>query len=249
MKKILFILSSIFLLQGCTNTKEQNPKLLGDWSRGYRENAIQFRKDSIVIREFGLTYFGAWFSDSTAIHIGPLIETNMLYEMSKNIDYKLNDGADTLYVKRKDESSFNLKLYRVTNAYDNILQRNEMQLSLPVAKDLERINKEHIAINLLLGYHQDTIAFKFQDGKFFNLNTLKRLTLDEFERINHEGSADNVQFNLIADKNLREATIDSITQQLQTIGWKNVFRVYANDQTHYDQTPWLSSITWYGIYE
>lgn len=248
-KNILYYISALCILQGCS-LEVQNHKLLGNWSQVNGSDEIEFYMDSIVVRESGehiLT--DTWTADGNTIYLTPVIESDESAKTSRNFEFKFNQTLDTLYLKRTIDMDFDYTLYKVHNAYDYIFQRNEITLELPFAEGLEPSDKKRLAVNLLLGYRNDTIIFKFQDGKNFNLKTLKSLSFDVFNRLNYKGSAENVQFNLIADKNISVISIDSITKQLHTIGFENVFRVYANDRTDYNKTPWLSPISWYGYYK
>ncbi|WP_298894749.1 hypothetical protein [uncultured Psychroserpens sp.] len=236
-----------FLFQSC-NSNEYKDKLIGNWSLIHGSNEYEFYKDSMVVRSFGQHYTNSWSVENDILHF------KVIKQHFSDIDnkefylfYKLSDNGDTLYLRNKDETDFNVQFLRIYSAYDYLLKEAKIEVELPIKKDVIKNNNAN-NIDIFVGYRNDILTSTTLDYRTSDLSEIAREV--HMERLSRRyADISDYQFNLIIDQNVKRHQIDSIKTILKKTKITKMFRVYTNTTVDYNKVDWLSDFDWYGIYE
>ena len=256
MKKLISLIIFILLVSSCN--KDNNyikEKLLGRWSDasdGYN-NDIHFYKDSIVINtSFCRKSVGTWKTINSKIYANFPDDANNP-DWNENViwNYTLSELKDSLFIKLENDT-INHLLLKVQNDWAFYNKIIGMNITLPeIDKKLSKRDSIDYSPNLFIDNKNDTLKFivtpKFKHP--YKDNLIKSILY------NLNFSKDSKIVNIIADKNVTEAKIDSIKKIIKNIDiYKiNFFRVYKNKNEKYGyQNPNClidESWNWWGLYE
>ena len=251
MKKILGTLLLLFLFANCSNNKYEK-RLIGTWNSyptgGMAE--IRLYPDSIVSWDISAYRKGTWKADDSQIklHFPKKLPG---YQIDLTLDYKINNKNDSLLIKNTTDSIYRIPaLLKVDNVWKHYLKEFDLQIDLPKA-DFELIRNDYmdLGIDLYIGIRKGEVVVK--SNGFENLTQLKSLVFSE-RSIRKEDEINDMNFNLIIDKNISSYKIDSIKQILKVFPKMRVFTVYANDTANYGKYPGWREVeywNWYGKYE
>ena len=108
MKNVIRILILVSFLQSCSKNNI-NSDLLGHWKSTKSSNIVElkFFKDSLIYNAWERTTKFSWKSDSTKIYYTQLTNIDPELETDFTMDYRLNSGKDTLFLKIPDSDFTN----------------------------------------------------------------------------------------------------------------------------------------------
>lgn len=257
MKKKFFFIIGFILLFGCTNDKNKKD-FLGRWNdftEGVTPNDIIFRNDSIIVHSGCDKSLGTWKVDRSKIYIDYNFKEEYKQFKLKQFDtlnYRFNKTKDSLFIINSMENYDHL-LIKVTNNWDHFSKKIGFKINLPETnKKLVFRDSIDYSPNLYLKKKSDSLIFSV--GSKTNHKYTKDLKRSILMNLNFNN--DTKYINIVADKNVIKAEIDSVKNIISEIGIPKLkyFRVYQNQKANYGfENIELCDIekkwNWWGVYE
>ena len=265
MKRILiFTIATIFF-----SCKMENKKLafIGDWSSTSDTEVnmdIHFFNDSIVVDNSAMlgTYSLIWEVKDSQIE-NYVLRNNGYIEQSKIIiNYKFSSNKDTLYIKNKNDSLFEISFIKIKNNFEYLENRIGLKLRLPkTSEKLTTIENKEFTFNIYIGRNNDSLMVKADNSNSLNKlkyniyssylskNSLNKLKYNIYSSYlsKEMGNRDSLTLALFTDNSVFENEIDSIKTILKKLPIKNFFRIYHDNQ--YTSNNLKTEIKWLGKYE
>ena len=248
MKTIFRIIILVSILHSCSSNPEKD-KLIGNWSVVNGMNEFEFYKDSLIVNEFGMSYINEWNVDESKLYLETIKGLDSFGIKTKELDYKMSENLDTLFIKRITDSVFGPPILRIENGYDYYLKRLQLTIDLPSKSNLILSNEKGIGLDVYVGFRNGKLIAKTDSDKTRGLDEIKYETYAFIASQETELDSTNFQFNLLIDKSINKPKTDSIKDILKSTGYSRIFRVYTNDQVDYEKTDWKDELNWYGEYE
>ncbi|MDA9070985.1 hypothetical protein N9K09_02500 [Flavobacteriaceae bacterium] len=247
MKHIYTILILVIIFQSCTSNSEKD-KLIGNWSVPNGLNEFEFYKDSLIVNEWGMNYINEWDIDQSKLYLKPIKGLDSFALKTNQFDYRLSTNIDTLFIKRETDSVFGPAILRIKSAFDYQLKRNYLTIDLPTKQDLVKEPDSSVGLNIYVGYNKDKLIAKSDDDRHLDLTDIKYFAYKYMART-EQGIQPSLHYNLIADKKVKGAELDSIRSILKQTTFSDIFRVYTNQKVDYNKTDWKEELVWYGRME
>ncbi len=225
-------------------------RLIGNWSYLGFQSEFEFYQDSLIFNEWGVKYINEWSVQGSDLYLNPLKGMENKALKRQKLEFRLSKNNDTLFIKKRGDSSFGPALTRIKDAFDYQLKRNNQSINLPIDKYLDKEPTSSLGLDIYVGYDNENrkINVKRIDGKIINLSNIKFITYNELA-LSGKNMQSKVHYNLIADKSIQKPQLDSIRDYLTEADIGDIFRVYTNSNVDYHKLCWKDSIVWFGKME
>jgi hypothetical protein len=244
---------AIIILPFFFSCKKENIKsdFIGNWSSTSDMNIgidIKFFKDSMVVDNSIMydTYSDNWKIRDSKIELTLLRGDTSIFNNKHIIGYEFNNAKDTLIIKPKNDSTFNIKFRKIKNNFEYLENRIGLNLNLPkTSEKLTSIGNKEFTFNIYLGKQNDSLIVQ-TDNYLQNIERLKFQVIP-FYYSKKEQNIDSLKFNIYTDISVNNKELDSIKTILKKLPIKKIFRIY--DSKEYVKNDWKAEINWLGKYE